>query len=199
MDNLTIEYKDIKDLTPADYNPRRLTKDRKQAILDSIKKFGMTVPIVVNMYEGRENVIIGGHQRVKVLKEQGISKVPCIIQNLPIELERELNVRLNANNGDWDYELLTQNFKLDELEKWGMTEAEIAAMEGTNEIDEQLSSGEKEDFDQKIELKVTEETYSVWVKWQERLKTCLDIDSESKAFEYAIIEALNVPEERLKR
>lgn len=96
----------IKDLNPAPYNPRIDLKkgmDEWEALNNSLGKFGLVVPVVVNE---RNNVIIGGHQRVSVLKSQGIKEVEAIMVDLDDYDEKELNIVLNKAEGRWDFEKL---------------------------------------------------------------------------------------------
>lgn len=63
---MKIQEVKIKDLIAAEYNPRRLTKDQCSQLKDSLTRFGMVDPIIVNNHAERNNIIVGGHQRVKV-------------------------------------------------------------------------------------------------------------------------------------
>lgn len=92
----------VDDLKLADYNPRRITDDKMDALRRSIRKFGFVDPIVVNKHEGRENVVVGGHQRLEAAKQEGYTKAPVVYVELPEEEERLLNVALNGEYGDWD-------------------------------------------------------------------------------------------------
>ena len=96
--NHKIISKKIDQLIEAEYNPRQLTKDQYQNIKDSIQRFGIVDPIIINKNKDRKNIIIGGHQRVKIAKRLNMKEVPCLEIDLPYEKERELNVRLNKNN-----------------------------------------------------------------------------------------------------
>ena len=79
----------IDDLIEAEYNPRQLTKDQHKQITDSIKRFGIVDPVIVNTHKERKNIIVGGHQRTKVAKELGHTEMPCVEVNLTPEKERE--------------------------------------------------------------------------------------------------------------
>ena len=106
---LKIEEVKITELKPALYNPRRWTDSAIEQLTESIKQYGLVDPILVNGAPGRENVVIGGHFRLKVAKDLGYSEVPVVYVNIPgIEREKELNLRLNRNLGDWDYTLLAE-------------------------------------------------------------------------------------------
>lgn len=108
MNNIEIKYVDINLLKPADYNPRKWSKHQKEQLQQSIEKFGTVDPIIVNNYKDRENVVIGGHFRLEVCKDLGHKTVPVVYVSLPIDKEKELNLRLNKNQGEFDFELLKE-------------------------------------------------------------------------------------------
>lgn len=122
---LKIVNKSIADLKPADYNPKKLSAKQAAEIKQSIIKFGVVDPIIVNVHPDRKNIIIGGHQRVKVLKQMGYDEVPCIELILTLEQERELNVRLSKNTGSFDEDLLKEFFDKDFLLSVGFEENEL--------------------------------------------------------------------------
>ena len=130
----------LSDLIFAEYNPRQLSKEQFQQIKDSITRFGIVDPIIVNSNKDRKNIIIGGHQRVKVALEMGIDAIPCHYVNLTRDKERELNIRLNKNTGEWDWQILSEAFDVDELIEWGFSEDELSfpepiAVEGLTDED----------------------------------------------------------------
>jgi DNA modification methylase len=122
---MKIINKNIDDLIAAEYNPRQLTKEQYKHISDSIKRFGIVDPIIINKNKDRKNIIIGGHQRVKVAKYLKINDIPCVEVDLSLDKERELNVRLNKNTGEWDYDILADLFDMENLIEWGFTEDEL--------------------------------------------------------------------------
>jgi len=124
MDHKIIS-KDIDSLIFAEYNPRQLTKDQYKHLKDSIDRFGLVDPIIVNKNKDRKNIIVGGHQRVKVAKDMNIKEVPVLEVDLTYDRERELNVRLNANTGEWDTDILANMFELDELQDWGFDDIDL--------------------------------------------------------------------------
>jgi ParB/RepB/Spo0J family partition protein len=112
LDSINVVYVDINELKPADYNPRKFSKKQFNELKESISKFGLVDPFIVNYAENRRNVIIGGHFRWQVAKELGIKKVPVVYVNIPdIEKEKELNLRLNKNLGSWDWDKFKNLFK----------------------------------------------------------------------------------------
>lgn len=95
------------DLHSAEYNPRKWDGEAAKQLSDSIKRFGLVDPIIVNSAPERKNIIIGGHFRFECAKKLGITQIPVVYVNIPdIEKEKELNLRLNKNTGDWDWKLL---------------------------------------------------------------------------------------------
>lgn len=99
----------VNELNPAPYNPRKRPPKAVKDLTESIKRFGMVDPILVNSAPNRRNIVIGGHFRLEVIKELGFEKVPVIYLKIPdIEKEKELNLRLNKNTGEFDMELLKE-------------------------------------------------------------------------------------------
>lgn len=122
---LNITYVPIEKLRQAEKNPRRWTKETLEQLKESITRHGVVDPLLANSAKGREGVVIGGHMRLKVLKELGHTEVPVVYLNIPdIEKERELLIRLNKNTGDWDWDLLA-DFGEDFLADIGFSSEEI--------------------------------------------------------------------------
>ena len=95
----------IADLVPASYNPRKALKpgDKEyEKIKRSIEEFGYCEPIIINS----DMTIIGGHQRVTVLKDLGYTEIDCIVIDIDKTKERALNIALNKITGEWNKELL---------------------------------------------------------------------------------------------
>jgi DNA modification methylase len=122
---MDIKQHNINDLVFAEYNPRQLTKDQYKNLKDSIKRFGLVDPIIINTNKDRENIVIGGHQRLKIAKDLNIDKIPCVELDLTIDQEKELNVRLNKNTGEWDWDALGNYFDVESLIDWGFTNEEL--------------------------------------------------------------------------
>lgn len=114
---MIIEIKKISDLKPAPYNPRLSTEKQEKNLQESLSKFGVVEPIIFNKQTG---YIVGGHFRVRELKKLGYKEVECVIVDLSEEDEKELNIRLNANTGDWDWEELGNSWDAEQLEEWGL-------------------------------------------------------------------------------
>jgi len=78
----------------AAYNPRVMTDAALEGLAYSMQRFGCVEPIIVNVRDGR-NVIIGGHQRAKVLRGAGVEECLCVVVDLDDTGERVLNLSLN--------------------------------------------------------------------------------------------------------
>lgn len=122
---MKIENIDVNDVIFAEYNPRRLTPHQAQDLKDSLSRFGFVDPVILNSHPERKNILIGGHQRLKVWKEMGNKIVPAVYVELTRDKERELNIRLNKNTGEWAWDELGNNFSNEELIEWGFTEKEL--------------------------------------------------------------------------
>ena len=110
----------LSDLNPAEYNPRQITENQFNDLKDSIQKFGFVEPIVVNNNKQRKNVVIGGHQRLRVAEFLNMDSVPVVYIDLNEEKEKELNIRLNANGGSWDWDVIANEWNYSELRNWGL-------------------------------------------------------------------------------
>ena len=118
---MRIDRIQINKLKPATYNPRQITKKQYSDLKDSIDRFGLVDPIIINK---NGNVVVGGHQRLKICKELKHTEIDCVVLDLNKEQERELNIRLNKSGGEWDFDLLS-NFDIQELKEWGFKDIEL--------------------------------------------------------------------------
>lgn len=102
-----VEYREmlLKKLKASDYNPRKATKDFDESLKRSLDYYGSVVPVVWNKRSGR---IVGGHQRVRILLEQGVEKDVVAVVDLSDAEEKALNVSLNKLSGDWDKDKLRE-------------------------------------------------------------------------------------------
>lgn len=128
---MKIETVKFNDITPDEYNPRLdlFAEDIEFIrIKNSLEAFGYIEPIVYNRRTGH---IVGGHQRVSVLKHLGETEAEMSIVDLDEHEEKLLNLRLNKIKGRWDYdklEPLLQGFTIDEALLTGFGSEELAVM-----------------------------------------------------------------------
>ena len=103
---MIIEKKNTADLLPADYNPRKDLKPgdaEYEKLKRSIEQFGYVEPVIWNKTTGR---VVGGHQRLKVLMDMGMTEVDCVVVEMDEDKEKALNIALNKISGDWDKDKL---------------------------------------------------------------------------------------------
>jgi ParB-like chromosome segregation protein Spo0J len=119
------ETRKVSELIPSDYNPRKLSDEQKGQIKKSLEKFNLADPIIINL----DNKIIGGHQRIKVLLELGVEEIDVRVPNrqLTEEEEKELNLRLNKNTGEWDLGKLI-DFDKEFLKIIGFSDNELSGL-----------------------------------------------------------------------
>lgn len=141
--------REIKDLIPAEYNPRHLTNEQATHLEASLKRFGAVDPAIINIHPDRKNIIIGGHQRLKTAQRLGWETFPCVELELDKEKERELNIRLNKNTGGWDYDALANYFEVEELTDWGFSDEELFG-----DIEAEELEAEEDDYQEPDDIKV---------------------------------------------
>lgn len=144
---LQIIWVAIDDLHPAEYNPRTHDDGQKERLKESIRRFGMVDPIIANNAPERMNIIIGGHFRWIAAKELGSKEIPVVYVTIPdLEKEKELNLRLNRNTGEWDFEKL-KSFDVGLLLDIGFSDADLSGV-----WDDAIGT-EDDGFDEEEELK----------------------------------------------
>jgi DNA modification methylase len=106
---ITVTYVPIDSLKAAIYNPRKWSAEQLTALTASITGFGVVDPLIVNSAPERKNNLIGGHMRLAAMKLLGFMEAPVVYVDIPDEeKERELNLRLNRNTGEFDLNLLAE-------------------------------------------------------------------------------------------
>jgi len=144
MINWKLERKSIKDLLKFQKNPRSLSKEQFQHLKKSIESFGLIDKPIVNT----DNTIIGGHQRIKVLKGKGITEIECWVPDHQLSTQeiQELNIRLNKNSGEWDWDILANEFEIPELLDWGFSPDELVGATQNIEDEDKPKKPKKNDL-----------------------------------------------------
>ena len=109
----------LSEIKPNPNNPRLIKDDKFKKLCQSIKDFPEMLelrPIVVN----KDHIILGGNMRYKAAKEIGLKEIPVTIADLTPEQEREFLIKDNVSGGEWDWELLANEWDSEELEAWGL-------------------------------------------------------------------------------
>ena len=153
---MQIERKKISDLNRAAYNPRidLIPGDSEyESLRRSISTYGLLIPVIWNK---RTNNVVGGHQRLTVLENEGETEVDVSVVDLNPIQERQLNVALNKIEGGWDEEKLGALLEElgDDATLTGFNQQEIDSL--TNDIDSLIDESTVDE-----ELQAIEELFNV--------------------------------------
>jgi DNA modification methylase len=135
----------VKDLVPYEFNPRILTDDKKERLKRSLEKFNLAEVPAVNT----DNVIVAGHQRVKILMllDRGDEIIDVRIPNRTLTEEefKEYNITSNVPAGFWDVDVLEEHFADIDLESLGLMVGDLDFIDAL--IPEEFKDEEEKDFD----------------------------------------------------
>lgn len=109
----------ISEIKPNPNNPRVIKDDTFKKLVQSIKDFPEMIEareIVVNT----DMVILGGNMRFRALREAGVSEVPVKIVDWPEDKQREFVIKDNVSGGEWDWDLLANEWEASLLDSWGV-------------------------------------------------------------------------------
>lgn len=90
---MKVQLVSVKEINPAEYNPRAISREALDGLKASIREFGLVDPLIVNK---RNKNLVGGHQRYRAAIEEGLKEVPVVYVDLSDEKERALNIALNS-------------------------------------------------------------------------------------------------------
>lgn len=138
----------LSEIKPNPNNPRLIKDDKFKKLCQSIKDFPEMLelrPIVVN----KDHIILGGNMRYKAAKEIGLKEIPVkVADNLTPEQEREFLIKDNTSCGEWDWEILANEWDSEELEAWGLDVPDFGADTELLEAEQKDLSGDlKETFE----------------------------------------------------
>ena len=142
-------------------NPRLIKDDKFKKLVQSIKDFPEMLnirPIVVNS----DMVILGGNMRYKACKEAGLKEIPVTIADLSEDQQREFLIKDNTSGGEWDWEVLANEWDSEQLESWGL---DVPNFE--QEYEEIIPSGYEEN--QKWFLNIEFENEKHCQEWYDKL------------------------------
>lgn len=158
------EYLPLSELVKLENNPRTIKKADFEKLKTSIKSnpdYFEARPIICSDRTG-QNVILGGNQRYEAAKALGLSEVPVIVlHGLDEAREREIVIRDNVNNGDWDFDILANEWDEKKLQEWGVDNIKTS-IKDEKEIEDDpptiTASFITVDYSDEIELQITDET-----------------------------------------
>jgi hypothetical protein len=161
---------DIKKIVPNDKNPRVIKGEKFRKLVKSVQEFPEMLelrPIVVD----RNMMVLGGNMRLKACLEAGLQEVPILIaDNLTPEQEAEFIIKDNIGFGEWDWDMMANEWDLDDLESWGLDLPNI-----DDQIDD-LEEDEEIELPQSVQLEPPREYILIMadpnsVEWEEMKET----------------------------
>lgn len=141
---MQIEEVEIKKIIPNPGNPRFIRDENFEKLVSSIRDFPDMLkirPIVVN----EEMVTLGGNMRLRACKEAGLKKVPVIKVSLTADQEKEFIIKDNLGFGEWDWEMLANEWDVEMLNIWGLEIDMWKKDEGSDEMGEEEEPQECDD------------------------------------------------------
>lgn len=137
----TLQTIPIKELKPYPKNPRQISKDQFEHLTSMIAKFGMIDKPIINL----DRQVIGGHQRIKILKKMKVKEVECWVPDRQLAEEEidQLCIGLNLNQGTWDWDILANQWDELDLLRWGFTEEQLIGISKEIETEEVAAEEEK--------------------------------------------------------
>jgi ParB-like chromosome segregation protein Spo0J len=109
----------VSQIKPNPNNPRLIKDDKFKKLVQSIKDFPDMLnkrPIVVN----KDMIVLGGNMRLKACIEAGMKDVPVIVADWSEEQQREFIIKDNVSGGEWDWDVLANEWDADQLTEWGL-------------------------------------------------------------------------------
>ena len=157
-------------------NPRVIKDDKFTKLVNSIKEFPKMLeirPIVVN----DDMIVLGGNMRLKACKEAGLKEVPIIkASELTEDEQRQFIIKDNVSGGEWDWEMLANEWDSEQLEDWGLDVPNFAADVDYSILDdedvssqlEDMTNGVKKAIQIEFEAEHYEEAYGLVKFWRDK-------------------------------
>lgn len=165
----------ISELKYNPYNPRLIKDEKFNKLVQSIKEFPEMLekrPMVVN----KDMVVLGGNMRLKACKEVGLKQIPVIIADWSEEKQREFIIKDNVGFGEWDWDILNENWNTEELESWGLDVKGFNLNSDELGTDFTLPDGNKEPFQQM--------TFTLSDKQAEQIKNAISDVKKTDEYKY---------------
>jgi len=147
-EKMVIEYASEDEINPAEYNPRHMSDSEREKLRKGLNEFGLVEPLVVN----HDGTLIGGHQRLSIMLEEGWTEFPIVRVDLDKSREKALNLALNKIRGEWDYNKLSamlqefEGFEDFDIELTGFDEFESGELMGLGSVDPSSMFGTEDGF-----------------------------------------------------
>jgi hypothetical protein len=166
----------ISDVKTNPNNPRLIKDEKFHKLVKSIQEFPKMLeirPIVVNY----DMIVLGGNMRLKACKEAGLKEIPIIFaDDLTEEQQREFIIKDNIGFGEWDWEMIANEWGAEQLEEWGLDLPGFDNVEDLGE-DFNLPAGDKAPF-QQMTFTLADEQATV-------IKNAIDDIKQTDEYKYA--------------
>lgn len=139
--NWNLQIMPVRSLKENPKNPRQIQKGSLKKLEECIQRFGLIDKPIVNT----DGTIIGGHQRIFILKRKKIKEIECWVPDRELSNEdiQHLCIGLNLYQGDWDYDILANDWELDLLVSLGFDEKNLLGIGGDEDIPEKKEKPKK--------------------------------------------------------
>ena len=158
-------------------NPRLIKDDKFHKLVNSIKEFPKMLeirPIVVN----DDMIVLGGNMRLKACKEAGLKEVPVIkASDLTEEEQRQFIIKDNVSGGEWDWEMLANDWNVEQLDNWGLDVIGFDLDADELSTDFTLPDGDKAPFQQM--------TFTLADEQAEQIKNAIADIKQTEEYKYA--------------
>ena len=173
---MNIQVVKIKDIKSNPNNPRVIKDDKFHKLCESIKSFPKMLelrPIVVN----DDMIVLGGNMRLKALKHLGLTEAPVIkASELTEEQQRQFIIKDNVGYGEWDWEMLANEWDTEQLADWGMNVPDFDSNVDYSILDEddiesqlnEMAGGVRKAIQIEFEPDHYDEAYELVKFWRER-------------------------------
>jgi len=155
---MSVQTVKISDVKPNPNNPRLIKDDKFTKLVQSLKEFPEMAnvrPIVVN----QDFVVLGGNMRLKAMKEAGWKEVPVQVVDWSEDQQKEFIVKDNVGFGEWDWDMLANEWEADDLEKWGLDVPGFDEQDYSDK-NKELNVNDFENQNYTIKLEFTEDDYN---------------------------------------
>lgn len=183
MKQLTLKPEQIK---LNENNPRYITDENFEKLKQSVTDFPEmrdVRPIVINM----DNEILGGNMRYRAMIESGMTEIPVIQVDWPVEKQREFIIKDNVSGGEWDWEKLANEWDTEKINIWGLEIPDWANPKNVDDVNQKnewegmpdfdLASDsskliiqfdtdtERDEFVKKYEIEISKKMNTAWSTW----------------------------------
>jgi ParB-like chromosome segregation protein Spo0J len=159
----------LSDIKPNPSNPRIIKDDKFAKLVQSIKDFPQMLelrPIVINS----DNIVLGGNMRLRACKEAGLKEVPVMrADDLTPEQQAEFIIKDNVGFGEWDWDMLANQWDAEKLNDWGL---DVPKFEEIESEQDDLSHSIKESYRIEIICKDEESQQQAYNKFIEEGYEC---------------------------